>query len=132
MKKILALLTVIIVSSALFTACLSVKEDETDAEIKYETGDYFDRNWTEDENIYAEAAVPDKETAIGIAKAVFNGMEKSEEAREYVPQAVYYDEDDGVWTVSFGKESEEQLCGGDCNIAIRKSDGKVMKIWFGE
>lgn len=131
MKRILALLTVITVSSALFTACSSAKEDETDAEIKYETGDYFDiRN--EDEAIYAEAAVPDKETALGIAKAVFNGMEKSEEAREYVPQAVYYDDDDGVWTVSFGKESDEQLCGGDCNIAIQKSDGKVMKIWFGE
>ncbi|MBQ3084049.1 MAG: hypothetical protein IJC46_01175 [Clostridia bacterium] len=41
-------------------------------------------------------------------------------------------EKDEVWLVSFWKETEEITVGGDCSIAIQKSDGKVLRIWFGE
>ena len=74
----------------------------------------------------------DEETALKIAKAIFYGMEKSKDAKEYVPQSVFYDNQDEIWIVSFGKNSNHIMLGGDCNIAMQKKDGKVLRIWFGE
>ena len=76
--------------------------------------------------------IPDEETALKIAKAIFDGMEKNKDAKEYVPQSVFYDNQDEIWIVSFGKNSNQIMLGGDCNIAMQKKDGKVLRIWFGE
>ena len=78
------------------------------------------------------AVIPDEETALKIAEAIFDGMEKSEEAPKYVPQAVFYDNQDEIWIVSFWENSNQLTLGGDCNIALQKKDGKVLRIWFGE
>lgn len=101
--------------------------------IKYESGNFHDKNWSETIGTYSgEAVIPDEETALKIAKAIFDGMEKSKEAQEYVPQSVFYDNQDEIWIVSFWKNSNQLILGGECNIAMQKKDGKVLRIWFGE
>lgn len=101
--------------------------------IKYESGNFYDKNWNETIGTYSgEAVIPDEETALKIAKAIFDGMKKSKDAQEYVPQSVFFDNQDEIWIVSFWKDSDQVTLGGDCNIAMQKEDGKVLRIWFGE
>ena len=100
--------------------------------IMYETGIYYNKNWNENVGTYTEDVVSDKDTALSIAKIIFKGMRKSKDAEKYVPTSVFYDEQDKIWIVSFSKETEKILVGGDCNIAIQAKDGKVVRIWFGE
>ena len=46
--------------------------------VKYESGNFHDKNWSETIGTYSGGAViPDEETALKIAKAIFDGMEKS-------------------------------------------------------
>ena len=122
MKKFLIF---VIFATLIFSAC--VKNDA----VEFETGNYYNKNWNETSGTYNKAVVPDENSAVEIATALFNNMENSEYRREYVPQAVFYDEQDEVWIVSFWKESVHTL-GGGCSIAIQKEDGRVLRIWFGE
>lgn len=100
--------------------------------IDFKSGNYFNKDWNEASGTYDKAVVPDKETALKIAEAIFEGMDKSKDIQEYVSQSVFYDEQDEIWIVSFWKESNEIAIGGDCSIAIKKADGTVLRIWFGE
>lgn len=101
--------------------------------IKYESGIFYNKNWNESIGTYSgKAVIPDEETALKIANAIFDGMEKSKEVQKYVPQSVFYDDQDEVWIVSFWKSSNQITLGGDCNIALQKKDGRVLRIWFGE
>lgn len=131
MKRIILLLLPIVLSVALFSACEPLKKNKTDM-VKFESGNYSNRDWNETVGTYQKAAVPNEKVALEIAQAIFNEMDKSEEAQEYVPQSIFYDEQDEIWIVSFWKESNEITLGGDCSIAIQKVDGKVLRIWFGE
>lgn len=129
MKKIVLLITVIHIM-VLFSACESPHKENN--MIEYESGNYYNKNWDESVGTYQKAIVPNKETAIEIAKVIFNGMDKSKEAQEYIPNSAFYDVQDKVWIVSFGKDANKTTLGGDCCIAIREEDGKVLRIWFGE
>lgn len=130
MRRTLAVF-LIVLSMISCSACEKNKK-ENDM-IKYESGNFHNKNWNETIGTYSrKAVIPDEETAIKIAKAIFDGMEKSKEAQEYVPQSVFYDNQDEVWIVSFWKNSNQLTLGGDCNIALQKRDGKVLRIWFGE
>ena len=100
--------------------------------IKYQAGNYYDKNWHDTVGTYTGAAIPDKETAVEVAKAIFSGMDTSENMRRYVPKYIFYDEKDEIWIISFGEDSDEITLGGDCSIALQKTDGKVLRIWFGE
>ena len=101
--------------------------------VKYESGIFYDKNWSETIGTYSGgAAIPNEQVALKIAKAIFDGIEKNKDAQEYVVQSVFYDTQDDIWIVSFGKNSDQVTLGGDCNIAIQKKDGKVLRIWFGE
>ena len=128
MKK--TIIPLILTFFVVLTAC-----GETEVEkdmVQYKSGIYHDKNWNETVGTYQEKIVANKNVAIEIATAVFEGINKSEEVQKYVLQSVFYDEPDEVWIVSFGKDSNEITLGGDCNIAIQKSDGKVLRVWFGE
>ncbi len=102
--------------------------------IAYETGIFHDKNWSETVGTYSEAVIPDKETALKIAKAIFDGMEKSDDMKKCVPCSIFYDNQDEVWIVSFANPPEQVpvTVGGGCSIALQKKDGKVLRIWFGE
>ena len=130
MKRKLIWLPIVILSIVLLSACENRKKENN--MVKYESVDYHDKNWSETLGTYAGVAIPDKETALEIAEAIFNGMDKSKDAQEYVPKSVFYDTQDEIWIISFWKDSDEITLGGDCSIAIQKKDGKVLRIWFGE
>lgn len=131
MKRILLLFFIITLSVSLFSGCTSKEHEETDM-VKFKSGDYYNKNWDETVGTYKKAAVPNEHVALEIAQAIFNGMDKSKEVQEYVPQSVFYDEQCEIWIVSFWKGSDKIIPGGDCSIAIQKADGKVLRIWFGE
>lgn len=130
MKRKVILLVAASIIVIFISAC--GKEQKDDDIVRYESGNYYDKNWDEPVGTYTGAVIPDQETALEIAKAVYNGMEKNKKEQEYVQQFVFYDEQDEVWIVSFGENSDEIIAGGGCSIAMRKSDGKVLRIWFGE
>lgn len=129
MKKVFILIiTIMIITS--FSACkYNGKENKM---VTYETGIYHDKSWNETVGTYSNPVVPDKETALKIAETVFNGMTKNNETQEYVAQSIFYDEQDEIWIISFWKDSDQNILGGECNIAIQKKDGKILRIWFGE
>lgn len=129
MKKFICLIVSILFISVLFSSCDNKVENK---DVVYKSGIYDNKNWDESIGTYVMDVIPDEETALKTAEAIFNGMEKSETAQEYVPQSVYYDEQDGIWIISFWQESDEATLGNDCNIAMQKKDGKVLRIWFGE
>ena len=130
MRKILVVLVIALIVISCSACCTNQKDNEM---IKYESGTFYDKNWNEPIGTYSgNAVIPDEETALKIAKAIFDGIEKSKEVQEYVPQSVFYDDQDEIWIVSFGKSSNQITLGGDCNIALQKKDGKVLRIWFGE
>lgn len=104
---------------------------------KYEEGTFFNKNWADPIGTYKGDAVPDKETALEIAQAVFNGMGKSNGEKQLVPGSIFYDEEDEIWIVTFSPVSDQLpdgvlIVGGGCSIAIQKSDGKILRIWYGE
>lgn len=130
MKKAFTLLLAIVSCIILLSAC--EEKPAKNAIVNYETGCYYDKNWDDTVGTYADAVIPDKETALEMAKAIFSGMKKGKEEQEYVPQSVFYDDQDEVWIVSFWENSDAFVLGGGCSIAMQKSDGKVLRIWFGE
>lgn len=143
MKKVLILLFTIFFSITLFSSCQDdrmVYEDEgtvcedqgKEDVIAYESGIYHNKNWNESACTYQSAVIPDKKTALEIATVIFNRMRKSNSAQKYVPQSVFYDEQDEIWIVSFWEGTNGIVLSGDCSIAMQKKDGKVLRIWFGE
>ncbi len=161
MKRVFTALAIIVLSIALLLVCMfaedkehnaagketgssvvkkesegttSVTETEEDT-IFFLTGVYADTFFVDWKNAYAtyeNAAVPNKEVAIEIATAIFNGMEKNAEVQQYIPQSVFYDEQDEVWVVCLSKPDDGAgfMLGSSLNIAIQKSDGKVLRIWY--
>ena len=104
MKKFVLLF--ILLPLCIFSACTSKDKPRDnmitfDKDVYYEEGFFFDKNWNETIGTYKEAVVPNKETALEIAKAIFNGMEKTEDEKNFVPYSVFYDEQDEIWIVSF-------------------------------
>ena len=122
----------LIVLSMIFCSACENSKKENDM-IIYDSGNYHDKNWSEAIGTYSgKAVIPDEKTALKIAKVIFDGMEKSKEVQKYVPKFVFYDNQDEIWIVSFCENSHQLTLGGDCNIALQKKDGKVLRIWFGE
>ena len=117
-------------------ACSSTSNRDFDA-IPLDIGDYSSLFHLDEivPGTYLEPVVPDKETACKIAQAIFDGIPKYGEEQKFTLQNVFYDAEDEIWIVSFWEDwddSGEITMGYDCSIAIQKSDGKVVKIWFGE
>lgn len=104
--------------------------------VEYETGSYSEKNWNEPVGTYQEDVLPDKETALAVATAIFHGMEKDTVAQKYTPQSIFYDKEDSIWIVFFHEGVEENatevVMGGGYSIALQKKDGKVLRIWMGE
>ena len=100
--------------------------------IEYKTGVYHNKDWEDPIGTYQDDVIPDKNAAVAIATQIFNQMDKSSDMQNYIPQIVFYDQEDEIWIVSFWEETDAITFGGDCSIAMRKKDGKVLRIWFGE
>ena len=105
-------------------------------EVKFYTGDdpFYDNvrdqflNWQD----FSGNVIPNAETALAIATSIYEAVDKHHEVEGLVPSSVFYDEDDEIWVVSFDRPNPSQnidISGGGWCIAMRKSDGQVVKIW---
>lgn len=137
MKKGVLLLLIIVLKVGFLSSCENIKDsssgiiEKEQPTVFYRSGIYSNLNWDEIVETYKSDVIPDEKTAIEIAKAIFNGMEKSKERENHIPNAVFYDEKDEIWIVSFWEDTDKNILGGDCSIAMQKKDGKVLNIWFG-
>lgn len=122
----------------LITSCnkqQSDTEEDFSMNLEFKRGIFYNKNWDEKAGTYQQDVIPDEHTAIKVAIQIFNGMKKNSKMEKYVPQSVFYDENDEIWIVSFWEEKEvdEMLTvGDDCSIAMKRKDGQVLRIWFGE
>lgn len=98
--------------------------------------DFYDLGWDEGPMTYTGNAVPDMETAVAIASAIFKAMPKSPSTENFTLDCVFYDEENGIWTVSFADpipaDATVVAVGYCCSIAIKESNGEVLRIWSGE
>lgn len=149
MKK-MSMIVLLIIVSILIGACKKEKEifredqhtkeifekdKDLYADIELEEIDYSIFEY-EEVGTYKKDVIPDKETAIAVAVAIYNSMEKGSNAKNYEPQIVYFDKKGGIWIVNFWKtpneKSEKMMLGDCCSIAMQKKDGRILRIWFGE
>lgn len=77
-----------------------------------------------------EDCVPDAETAVAVAQAVFDRFRREGLFPGYLPQLVEYQDESGVWVVSFWPDGDEP---GACfSIALRRDSAQVLRMWVGE
>jgi len=81
--------------------------------------------------VYVGNMVPDKETALAVAEAVFRGTHTGEYYENMQATDIVYYTEDGVWVVIFS-EQDENMVGGGWSIAISEADGKVLYAVSGE
>lgn len=131
MKKLLICMTV--VAMLFLSSCSDQKHGMEESMIEYKIGVFDFKNWLEQDGAYQGDVIPNEKVAVLVATQIFNGIDKNIAEQAYIPQQVFYDEEDEVWIVSFWPEDEEMgltTLGGDCSIAMQKKDGKVLRIWF--
>lgn len=99
-------------------------------EITYKTGTFKDYN-KKSNVIYEDVAIPDKETAIAIAIAIFKTIPKTANTQEYIPQEVFFDTENEVWIVTFANTNPQNKSEkGRWRIALNKEDSSVYLVWF--
>lgn len=96
-------------------------------DIPLSSGVYENKDWDNDDCTYQNHAVPDKETAISVAQAIYEGMTISEDL-VFEPYSVFYDEEEEIWIVTFCPDVSYPAY--DIVFAIKKSDGQILKIWM--
>lgn len=114
----------------------AVADDNSNDSVTFNSGSYFLKFWNiTDYNTYDYDAIPNKETALAVAKEIWEGIPKSNRKQQYTAQEVFFDEEDEVWIITFGDDVPSAgpiSTGNCCSIAIQKKDSKILSIWFGE
>ena len=82
--------------------------------------------------LFAGDVIPDEETAKKVATAVVQGIAHNQTEKKYIPQHVFFDDEEKVWQVILGPDTDELVLGGGCTVWIQQSDGKILKVQFGE
>lgn len=99
-------------------------------EVIYREGIWPDKEWDTVDFPVENDCVPDMETAIAVTSAILETFQKQGYFKDYEAQSVFYDTQDHIWFVTF---AEEALTPGACfTIALRQSNGEVLKMWVGE
>ena len=84
---------------------------------------------------YTQPVIPDEETAIEVATAIMQSIQRKGYGKEYVIQSVFFDTVDEIWIVTFALPQYDVTAlmdGGGYSIAMRKSNAEVVRIWAGE
>ena len=109
--------------------------DEDNIPAFIESGVFSEKYWDDPALSYDFVAVPDANVALEIAEAVFDAFKDKGygAVSGQVPQSIFFDTEDEVWIVSFweNQTGDVMKTDGDFNIAIQKSDGKVLTMWIG-
>ncbi len=101
--------------------------------IPYSEGIYPDKDWDKVEIPFSEDCIADKETAVQFADVILEGFQKRGSFENYSAQEVFLDTEDGIWIVSYWEEKPGVvIVGGGFNIAFRRDDCTVIKMWVEE
>lgn len=95
----------------------------------------FAKTWGFGGALYAEDVIPDEETAVSVATAIFNNLQNNgTQYSDYVPISTWYHEENQAWIVTFHNATADDTItlGGGCTVILRKSDACVLGIVFGE
>ena len=133
-KMKLALWCVILICASLCSFFLGWKFNEMkkrQPDVPFVT-DAVHTKWEGSYGTYQKNVIRDKQTAVNVATQIYMGMDKNNDYSDCVPRMVAYNDETGVWIVTFGKDPSLRFLGGDCRIALQEEDGKVLRIWFGE
>ena len=121
-----------------------VTHREDNGKILYQEGISSDRFWTEkgleclkylDQEFMPSKnpLVPNKETAITIATAIFNAQVLIEgwDTKNMVVGGVFYDTQDEVWIVAFSYSNARYVdyATGHITMTLRKDNAQVLAIW---
>ena len=137
MKKILVLILTIGIFLMILAGCNSSQEETTkptEQEPPLGIEEAYDRNWTTDIGYYKKDVLPDKDMAKAVAQLIFDGIKEEYGKEDYVIQYATYYEKENAWMVHFAKtykEGEMMALGAGCTIALNKTDGRVMRIFWG-
>ena len=79
-------------------------------------------------------AVPNKKTAVAIAQAYFDEMEKDEYTENFVLDEVTYNTEKEAWVVVFWNDFSKPgpYSTGALYITIRESDAEIISVFCGE
>lgn len=105
---------------------------ETSSETPEES---FAKMWGFGGALHTDDVIPDEETAISVATAIFGNIQKTRSYySDMIFKNVHYHTENEAWIVTFGEEPPEGTVtlGGGCTIILRKSDGCVLGIVSGE
>ena len=127
-----AKVAIILFTFQLLLMSVSCTNGEEHNMIALEFENYPNKNWEDSVGTYTQDVIPNKESAVEVASAIYRHLSIASEEQSYTPQAVFYDKTDRIWIVSFSDASKKDTVGGDCSIALQQKDGKVLRIWFGE
>lgn len=144
MKRVIVICTFVVVL-ILFSGCSGEQN------VNYKEGVYPYKDWSETLLTYTGEAIPNKESALKVATAVFESLQlvgqitppemaedlPPEKLQRFIPQEVFYDEVDHVWIVCFWEPFRKNwdgsfVVGPCCSIALQKENGAVLRIWFDE
>ena len=129
-RTLLCILALVLLTST--CACQKEEWDHIDvyAFPVSEHEEYIDELLKPEEYDYTEDVIPDKETAIEVAYAIYKSSEWASEG--YVPQVVFYSKEKGIWEVSFWRDGQEDTVGGCVSIILSQKNGQVLRMYPGE
>lgn len=88
--------------------------------------------WEKADCPFSHDCVVEAETAICITQSLLKQFQKEGFFTGYSPQMVEYQADPGIWVVVFWKDSNNLELTPTFNIAIRKDNAQVVKMWVDE
>jgi hypothetical protein len=138
MKKMLMICILLVLAfSFSCTGCqLAQKSQETkrtletlENGIEFWESEFSGEDWAHKDPTIQVVAIPDKETALAVASALFKGMQKQAKFKHYEIVAIWHDTDDGIWIIVF---AQGQNSTGGFTMALREDNAQIINIWAGE
>lgn len=130
MKKIICFVSLLLVILFLI-GCEGSQTEMEYSNIEVTEGIYPNKNWDDIMFPISETCVPDKETAVSLARNMIVNFQKNGKFIDYVPQSVFYDTQDHIWIISFWEDIEGYI-GASFSIAIKEDNAQVVKMWVDE
>ena len=122
--------------------CFVSIQASSSSSMEYEVGVYPKEQWDDNTWIYYEGEmISDTACAVDLAATLFTHLPQDGWTVGYKPQAVFYDDQEKLWIVSFwqdypmweGEEGDITITLMPClNIALSSKDASVVKIWVEE
>ena len=120
-----------------FSNCSQESNSQTDDTktimdgVSVSVGVYDNKDWDNMQpDTVDDICVPDAITAVSVAKSLMERVQRDLYFPNAVPVDVFFDTEDQIWIVCFSDLLPNEA-GEGFNIAIRKDNAEVVKMWVG-